>query len=279
MLLTLLAAAVPLAPVRARQDDVTATLDRVARRVLAWYDKAQTIVSTEDVLITPLRYDMAPLEPSRRLTFDLRVAWEPGGDGPLPRPTVLRDLVKVNGRAPRPKDEPGCMDPKPATPEPLMILLPEERGAFAFRNAGTARIDGRRALLIDYRGIGSAAPDVTWTDDCVSVSLPGRTRGRIWVDAETYDVLRLDESLMGLLDLDVPAAQQRRGAARSLVFERADSSIRYRRVEFQDPPEVLMVPSRVETVTVARGSGMIRTRVTQRYSGHRRFLSDVRILP
>jgi hypothetical protein len=134
-------------------------------------------------------------------------------------------------------------------------------------------------MMIDYKGVAPGKPEVTWTKDCVSVSLPGRSVGRIWVDAVTYDVLRLDEHLVGLFDFDVPREHQRRGAAASMVIERADSTIRYRRVDFQDPPESLMLPAEVDTTTVVRGGGIQRTRISQRFSGYRRFIGDVRVLP
>jgi hypothetical protein len=171
------------------------------------------------------------------------------------------------------------MDPKPVSPEPLMMFLPAEREAFVFRLAGEARMDGRPALILDYRGAAPGTPEVTWTKECVSVSLPGRSRGRVWVDPVTFDVLRLDEHLVGLFDFDVPREHQLRGGPRSMVIERADSSIRYRRVEFQDPAETLMLPAEVETVTVFRGGSVQRTRISQRFSGYRRFVADVRVLP
>jgi hypothetical protein len=208
------------------------------------------------------------------------VAWDAvSAPGTLPEPSVLRHLVAVNGRPPKEGEEPGCMDPKPVTPEPLMMLLPREREDYAFTLAGTTRVDGREAVMIDFKGAAPGPPEITWTKECVSVSLPGRVRGRMWVDAQTYDVLRLDEHLVGLFDFAVPREHQRRGAARAMTIERADSSIRYRRVDFEDPPESLMLPARVDTVTVFRGNGIQRTRISQRFSDHRRFVADVRVLP
>ncbi len=133
--------------------------------------------------------------------------------------------------------------------------------------------------MFDFKGIAAGKPEIAWTKECVSVSLPGRSRGRIWVDAATHDVLRLDERLVGLFEFDVPREHQRRGAATSMVIERADSSIRYRRVEFTDPPDSLMLPATVDTVTVMRGGNTQRTRISQRFSNYRRFIADARVLP
>jgi hypothetical protein len=266
--------------VAVRGTGVDETIARVGARVIEWYARAQSIVSTEDVWITPMRFDMSPAEPARHLGFELRVAWDADtASGDLPEPSILRQILTINGRPPRANDEPGCMDPKPVSPEPLMMLLPEERRGFQFTPAGTTRVDGRAALMIDYKGIAPGPPEITWTKDCVTIDLPGRARGRIWIDASTYDVLRLDEHLAGWFEFPVPRDHQRRGASPSIVIERADSSIRYRRVEFRDPPETLMLPAQVDTFTVFRGGGIRRTRISQRYSGYRRFLADARVLP
>ena len=265
----------------ARGTNAAETIAHVGTRVVEWYARAQNIVSTEDVRITPLRYDMSPAESARRLSYELRVAWESDGTRPdvLPEPTILRSPLTVNGRPPRPGSDPGCMDPKPVTPEPLMMFLPGKREDFIFTHAGTARIDGRLAVTIDYKSILSGKPDIEWTKECVSVSLPGRTYGRVWIDPSNFDVLRLDEHLSGLFEFTVPREQQRLGAPSSMAIERSDSSIRYRRVQFHDPEDTLMLPAEVETTTVVRGGGTRRTRISQRFSAYRRFITDVRMLP
>jgi hypothetical protein len=280
-LVVLMAALAAAAPAAQRQPapDVGRALELVGARVADWYARAQSIVSLETVLITPLGMDMAPTVPRRRLGYELRVAWDAGADGTLTEPSILRQILTVDGRPPRPTDEPGCMDPKPVSPEPLMMLLPGQRDDYAFRFAGHGRVDGRQALMFDYKGVTRQDPAIEWTKECVSVSLPGRSRGRIWVDAVTYDVLRLDEQLLGLFEFNVPREHQRPGSTPSMVIERADSSIRYRRVEFTDPPDTLMLPAEVETVTVIRGGSIQRTRISQRFSNYRRFIGDARVVP
>ena len=63
-----------------------------------------------------------------------------------------------------------------------------------------------------------------------------------------------------------------------MVIERADTSIRYRPVTFQDPDETLMLPASVETLQVIRNSGAPRVRKTQVFSKYRRFVTDGRVL-
>jgi len=260
--------------------DLANTLALVAQRVESWYRRAQSVVSRETVLIQPLRSDSTPNEIPRRLVFELRVGWEADPekpDGPLVA-SVLRQPVGRRGQPSERDDNLGCMDPKPVSPEPLAMLLPERLSESEFSAAGTGRVDRRAALMIDFRGIVASPPSVTWTGECVSVSLPGRSRGRIWVDAATYDVLRIDDRLVGEFTLDVPRDHVRRGAAPTMVIERAESSIRYRQVEFQDPREALILPVSIETLTVIRGVATRRVRITQRLSDHRRFLTGGRIV-
>ena len=274
------ARAFDLAQARQQQvpDDFRETLARVARRMEQWYARAASVVSTEQVWIQPLRADMTPFDVPRRLTFELRVEWDPGrGPGGAPVANVRREPVRANGRLPAGGGQ-GCMDPKPVSPEPLAMLLPARLGESEFTPAGTGRIDGRAALMIDYRGAASLPDEITWTDECVSLNLPGRSRGRIWIDAETYDVLRVDDRLVGTFSFEVPREHVRRGAARSMVVERADSTIRYRRVAFTDPDETLLLPASIESFTVIRGGSTQRTRMTQRFSEYRRFLTEGRIV-
>jgi hypothetical protein len=255
------------------------TLARVGERVAQWYARAQSLVSVETVSIQPLRSDLTGVDFPRRLAYELRLAWDaPGDGGELPEANVVRQLLTINGRPPKPKDEPGCLDPKPVSPEPLSMLLPAQRDDYTFSVAGTARVDGRTALMLDYRSVAAGEPEITYTRDCISISLPGRSRGRIWIDAATYDVLRLDERLVGMFDFLTPREQQRRGASRSMTIERADSSIKYRQVSFVDPEEVLMLPSEIETVTVIRGGATQRNRITQRFSEYKRFLTGGRVV-
>lgn len=259
--------------------DLTAILTRVGQRVEQYYVRAQSLVARETVRIQPLEADLTPVGFGRHLAYELRVAWDTQhAPGTLPEATVLREILTVNGRTPRESDEPGCMDPKPVTPEPLGMLLASQRGEYTFSLAGTRNIDGRSAVMIDYKPLAAGEADIRWTEKCVTVSLPGRSRGRIWIDAATDEVLRLDDHLVGLFEFRVPAKQMRGGGPSHMVIERADASIRYRAVQFQDPDETLILPASIETVTVIRGSGEPRVRVTQRFSDYRRFLTGGRLV-
>ena len=75
------------------------------------------------------------------------------------------------------------------------MLLPRNRDDYEFSLGGEARVDNRASVTIDFRSVSKETPEVVWTDDCVRVTVPGMTRGRIWIDAVTHEVLRMDEHL------------------------------------------------------------------------------------
>lgn len=255
-----------------------AAVARVGDYVERYYTRARSLLAEEVVSVQPLLRDLTNDGFARRLTYELRIEWNP--DAPLDGEPALvtRRLIAVNGRPPKPGDEPECLDPHSISPEPLAFLLPDRRHKFVFTAAGRGTVDGRPAMMIDYRSVRPEAPKAEWKDDCASIELPGRARGRIWADPETAEVLRLDEGLTGMVDLVVPWSQQRKGAQPTITIERSDTSIRYRRVTFTDPDETLLLPARIDTFTVIRNSGSPRTRISQTFDRYRRFVTGSRLL-
>ena len=115
-------------------------------------------------------------------------------------------------------------------------------------------------------------------DDCFDWSGPVATRGRIWVDANTHDVLRVDRRLAGPVDVRVSARLQRRyNFTPWIALDRDDLTMRYQPVTFRDPDEVVLLPESIDSLTVLR-SGLQSIRRTQTFSGYRRFLTASRII-
>jgi hypothetical protein len=254
-------------------------LARVAEAVEQYYARAQSLICRESVRLQSLGADLlSDTSPSRQLDYDLRVEWDPAIGGDVPEANVLRQLVKVNGRAPREKDEPGCMDPRAVSPEPLSMFLPKGQRDYVFTVAGAAKIDNRAAWMLDYRGREQGPVSVTWKKECFSIEMPGRARGRAWIDAETGQVLRIDEHLTGMVDVTLPKEHRLAGGPNFVVVERLDSSVRYRPVTFDDPSEVLMLPKSITTVTVVRNAGVPRLRTEQVFSRYQRFMTGGRVV-
>jgi hypothetical protein len=263
--------------VRAQQvtGDTATVLARAAAYVEQYYARAQRIVARETVTVQNVTRDLGSDGFARRFIYNLRVEWTPADSGE-PDASFARELVTVNGRPPRPGDEPHCTAPKPITPEPLAMFLREHQAEFIFSGAERTRLDGRPALRVDYR-LRRPDPDhIEWDRDCVTIQVPSRIRGRAWIDPGSGAVLRIDESAGGPIEIKASPAEQRRGARSSLVFDRLNESIRYEPVSFADPDETLLLPASVEMLTMTRSGG---TRRTMEYSNYRRFVTEGRIVP
>lgn len=259
------------------QQSEPATVVRIGDYVERYYARAQSIVAEEAVVVQPLARDLGFDGFARHLLYELRLEWNPSAERERDIATVVRRLLRATGPALGPPEQPDCLDPRAVSPEPLAFLLPGQRHKFRFRMAGSARVDGRPAIRVDYRPVAPEPPRVNWEGTCGQIDLPGRIRGRVWADPVTAEILRFDESLVGQVELP-PAPKRRPGSPLSFTLERADTTTVYRRVTFQDPDEIMLLPARVESLTVIRNSGVPRVRVTQTFSNYRRFVTGSRIV-
>jgi hypothetical protein len=262
---------------RGGSGEVAALLARIGDRVERYYARAQSVMCQETVRLQPMASDFAPAGRARELVYELRVAWDPAPSAAVPpEPIMTRQIRTVDGRPPRPGDEPRCADPQPLASEPLAMFLAGRRERYAFSWVGVGRVDRRPTLMLDYKMLDSQAPDIKWRGECFSISL--QTQGRVWIDAANEDVVRLDERLVRTVDVPVPRELLRVSGSGWLNVERADSSIRYRPVTFRDPDETVMLPDSVETLTIVRGAAVPRLRETHVFSKYQRFLTDARIV-
>ena len=262
--------------------DLAALLTRVGTAVERYYARAQSIICVETVRIQSLGFDLIPdTSAARQLTYELRVAWSDAENGETPEALVQRELLKINSRAPRPKDKPECLDPSAVSPDTLEMLLPSKQADYIFTAAGSTKFKGREALLIDYKSKQNGPVSATAhedREDCWRIDMPGHTKGRVWIDAQNDDVLRLDEHLNGFVDITLPADRKRTRGPQPIVFERLDTSVVFGPITFSDPDEILTLPISVDSLTVVRNAGTPRVRKTQRFSNYRRFITGARIV-
>jgi hypothetical protein len=274
----LIARALPRAESRGADDaPLVDAMSRIGEYVERYYARAQSIVAQETVLLQPLRSDMSPDGFARRLVYELRVEWNPEAP-PDQRATVLRSLVTSRGPSLGPPKQDDCFDPRPISPEPLAVLLPDRRDKFTARIGGSARVNGRAAVVVDLKPIASEPPRVEWDRECGQIDLPGRSAIRIVADAATAEILKYEERLVGMTDIPAPREHHHPGSPLWYTIERADTSIRYQPVRFEDPDETLLLPSQIDTMTVIRNSGMPRLRMTQTFSNYRRYVTGGRLL-
>ena len=263
--------------------DVNGVLRRAGDKVIEFFARAQSIMCLEKVSLQKLGIGWGAEGAARRVESELRLSWEPSADDPTPTlARTLRQVLRVNGSKPRKNDWDNCTTPEQQDSEeqPLSLLLPTEREKYAFTYSGREVIDRRDAIVIAYREIKKPTVDVSLVEDkedCISFDIQGGTRGKIWIDAETHDVLRLDRSLIGLIDFPLPRKVARRpGVNWFWTVERLDSSIRFRRVTFADPEETLVLPVESSQLQIIRGASRLRT--STQYLSYRRFLTGARVV-
>lgn len=270
----------------ARGDDVATVLDRATARVEDFFTRAQSLVCTETVRVQPLTYSLTSDGFGRTVESELRLSWNPGDDGEAASEAqTLRQVLRVNGHPPRSKDKRNCTTAERHDTETqvLSILLAQQRGDYTWTLAGQTKVDGRPALLVDYQEKRKLTLEVIvkeGDEDCLTFDIKGGDRGRIWLDTETFDVLRIDQRLSGQVSSRMPALLARRPNADShMVVERLDRSYRFRRLSFDNPLETMVLPVSASQLMVTQGNGGARQRVTTEYRNYRRFLTGGRIVP
>jgi hypothetical protein len=266
------------------QPNVEELLVRVGERVAEFYQRVQNVICIETSTVQRVDFNNSPEGFVRTVESELHVEADNGqapGDA-----AIVRKVRKVNGRVPPEKDNKdraGCTDPNPLSSEPLAFLLPAHRSEYQFRTAGIAKDRNRTALLIDFASVDRRSnpeliEDPSGHDDCFDWSGHIASRGRIWVDAGSYDVVRVERGLRGPVDVKVPALIQRRYQLASwVVIVRDDVTVRYRTVAFSDPDEVLLLPESIDSFTAVRG-GLESTRRNQTFSDYKRFVTGGRVL-
>src|SRR5262249_44311121 len=256
---------------------------RVGERIAEYYKRAQNVICTEKSTVQPIGFNYSLEGFARTVESELHV--EADGDAPG-EAKVVREIRKVNGRAPRgkdTKDRDGCTDPNPLSPEPLAFLLPSHRAEYTFTPAGSGKDQNRETLLIDFastikKGRLELREAPGGQRDCFGWSGDVPIKGRVWIDATTFDVLRVDSRFSGPVDISVPNELQRKhNLSNWLVIERLDETIRYKRIAFRDPEEAMLVPESINVLILHRG-GLASTRRSQTYSDYKRFVTSGRVV-
>jgi len=260
-------------------------LTRVGQRIAAFYHRAQNVICIEKSTVQSIGLNYSPEGFARTVESELRVEAEDSDAAGEVK--FVREVRKVNGRQPRErdkKDRESCTDPNPLSTEPLAFLLPAHRSEYRFVSAGVGKDRDRDALIIDFTSVGrknkaELVEDPKGRDGCFNWSEDGvALKGRIWVDASTYDVVRVEQRLLGPVDLKVSEKLQRRyNFGTWLVVERLDVTIRYKTIAFKDPAEAMLLPESINMLVVNRG-GLQSTRRNQTFSDYKRFVTGGRLV-
>lgn len=263
--------------------DLDGVLTGVRAYLNDYFARAQSIVADETVTIQQVRSDMMPESTMARvLKHELRVSWEPSPNGGAEAATVLRNLISVNGRPPRPKDEDKCFDPASISPEILgELFLSDSTSKLRYKLAKPRKIKGKAVTVLEIRDtetgpVKTEAKDADET--CYSSNKPGMSWWRISIDPSDFAILRLEEFLAGPLDVNLPGSRKQGTMPRSVVYDRLDVTIDYQLVKFSDPDEAIMLPRSRQTVQMVRGMSGQNIRTSYNYRNYRRFMTGIRIV-
>ena len=247
---------------------LTLVLNHLAERTQQYYDRFISIICTETVRQQDLRFNLEPVGKPRVTIFELSVSREvnanDGGDF-----RVERTLLSVNGRPAKKHQQPGCTDPKTGTPEPLGFLLEKNQPRFRFVLNEQPIGGPAGAHALTFIQSPPERVSVQWTGSCFDAEGGGQ-EGRVWFDPVTFDVLQVDARLSN--PFLVPVPQISFGIPPAIRVERSETTVRFERIAFEKPDEIVLLPDSVETLTVFRGVRSLRTQ--QKLTNFRRFLAE-----
>lgn len=264
--------------------DIAAVMRRLTRQVDAYYRRAQRVVGVERSTVQPIQWNWTIDGLARTVESEVRL--EPPPDGGVAEPMLLRNVRRINGREPRERDltdRSGCTDPEASSPDPLSFLLPSHRDEYQFTSVADGKEHDRAALIVEFRSAvrktrAELIEDPRGHADCFDWKGPVAIKGRLWIDAETYDVLRLERHNQGPVDVRVPWELQRQYQLPAfVVVDRDDVTIHFKPVTFSDPDETVVLPESLVALTIIR-SGLQSVRRSVSFSSYRRFLTTGRMI-
>lgn len=255
----------------AQAHDLALILNGLAERTRQYYDRFVSIICTETVHQQDLRFNLTPAGKPRVTVYELSVSRDPRAKAD-DEFKVDRTLQFVNGRAARKNQQPGCTDPKTGSPEPLAFLLAANQGRYRFTIADDGAGGPAGTFAIDFIEAPPERVRVKWDGNCFEAEGGGH-QGRLWFDPVSYDVMQVAVRLSK--PFLIPMRPGYIGIEPAIRVERSEMTLRFGRVAFQEPDELVLLPDSIETLTVFRGVPSMRTE--HRLSNFRRFLTKSEI--
>lgn len=254
-------------------------LKRVGESVERYHAGMFSVRFTETVRHDELKEDLKTPKKTREQVYDSVILREELSEieGDYVAVTTRR-LVTVDGK---PRKKGGETKETSVYGEFLNILLPRYQKLNSLSLEGEETLDGRGAFVLVLRRPGEGEPRVEWKGSRFRVVAPTRTR--IWVDADNYDVMQIESDLVAPFEFESPGLIGagpfgRFGPTKRLRYAREYSRVRFRRVQFKEPEQTLLLPESAEWLKVIEGASRPRTRTRIAFSDYRRFVSGVKIV-
>jgi hypothetical protein len=265
-------------------------LERAGERIQKYQDAMLSIAFTEILQQQELRSDGTPKNKPKEFVYDSIVVTRTSAvNKENSFPLITRTLKTVDGKPTEQKNlkqRSKCADtnPRPAYGDPLNFLLPKNRGIYTFSYAGEAELDRRKTAIILINQPPATEPvKIITKGNCFHLSRGLQGQGKIWIDLNTYDVVQLQWNLAESFSGKIPAGVAKFGVfplfrpAREISYDKQEFTMRFRAVTFQNPEQVLWLPSSSESVWILKGAAIEGFRTTTEYTRYKRFLTSVEI--
>jgi hypothetical protein len=263
--------------------DFTTLLQRVRERVMQHYLDLRSLAWTNTTRRETLDEKGTAREKSRELSYESIIRFQEPSPEDTGIPFYIRDqseLRLIDGKQVKKKESPESSDPRPVNLGELLFLLLKDSRALNYELSygGSADLDGRKTLRIEVHSPQKTPPQVSWDKSFVffgvryefKVTGIKYNQGTLWIDPETYDVLRLDWR-------SDPFEFQRDKDSRKIRYEQ-QMTARYQAVPFTNPEQTVVVPVSAELVTAIRGIKVSIHRTLYSFSNYKRFTGDARVL-
>lgn len=262
----------------AQDERLERILEKVGEGVARYQSGLFSIAFTETLRREELREDMTAKRSKEYVFESVVLREELSAEEEDFYPQLVRRLKSIDGKPSKMRLGPEMS----YAVSSLGFLLPKHRGPLQFTLEGEETEAGRKLYRVRILSPGEGEPRVDWQSRVVGFRfrVVAPSVYKIWVDAETFDVLRLESHLAAPFEFDGPRAFGfgRLGPSRHFKYAAQDYLVRFRRQQFKDPEQTLLVPEYAEWVTVIEGASKPRTRATLRLSNYRRYRSDVKII-
>lgn len=272
------------------KDIVKNLLERVGERIQKYQDAMFSIAFTEILQQQQLRSDGTAKDKPKEFVYDSVVVSRASAvNKEISFPLITRTLKTVDGKPTEQKnlkERSKCTDtnPQPAYGDPLNFLLPKNQNNFTFSYAGEADLDGRKtAILLINQPPASEPVKIIDKGNCFYLSRGLRRQGKIWIDLNTFDVVQIQWQLAESFTGKIPFGVAKFGIfpllrpAREISYDKQEFTMRFRAVTFQNPEQILWLPSSSESVWILKGAGIEGFRTTTEYARYKRFLTSVEI--
>ncbi len=262
----------------AGDERLASILKRVGESVERYHAGLFSVRFTETLWQEELKEDLKTPKKSKQFVYDSVLLREELSEveGDYVAVTTRR-LVSLDGKPPKKKGG----ESKVASTYSLDIMLPRYQKLYRISLEGEETLGGRRAFVLSMLRPGEDEPRVEWQGGRFRVV--AQTRTRVWVDAENYDVMQIGSALVAPFEFQSRGVfgggpLGRFGPTKRLRYSRDDSLIRFRRVQFKDPEQTLLLPESAEWFRVIEGASQPRLRTRIAFSDYRRFRSGVKVV-